>query len=44
MQKNDVVKVTIEDIGVNGEGSEKLTAIRCLSRMRSSVMWWKQKL
>ena len=24
MQKNDVVKVTIEDIGVNGEGIGKI--------------------
>ena len=32
MQKNDVVKVTIEDIGVNGEGIGKIDGYSCLSK------------
>ena len=33
MKKNDMVVVTIEDIGINGEGIGKLMVTRYLSKM-----------
>ena len=36
MQKNDIVKLEITDIGVGGEGIGKVMDTRFLSRMRSS--------
>ena len=38
MQKNEIVKVKIEDIGVGGEGIGKVEDTRCLSKMPSSGM------
>ena len=33
VRKNDIIDLTIEDLGVNGEGIAKLMAILSLSKM-----------
>lgn len=44
MQKNDLVTVAIEDIGVGGEGIGKVDGYTLFIKMRLSVMWLKPKL